>query len=231
MISLAAFDIAGTTVDDGGAVYVALRTAVEETGATVADADLSHWMGTDKVTAIANLARIGGVELDADRVQQTFVRFGEVLADSYRNDPPKPVAGGEAAIARLQEAGVKVALTTGFDRAVVEPLLASLNWGVRGEGEGFALTLDAVVTTDDVEAGRPAPYMIFRAMERCGVAAVSEVLAAGDTAVDVQAANNAGAVSVGVLTGQTPRATLEANSADHVLASIVDIVDLDGVLN
>ncbi|EGD56172.1 hypothetical protein SCNU_04926 [Gordonia neofelifaecis NRRL B-59395] len=37
------------------------------------------------------------------------------------------------------------------------------------------MTFDAVITTDDVPAGRPAPYMIFRAMERCGVASVRGV--------------------------------------------------------
>ena len=229
MIKLAAFDIAGTTVDDGGAVYDALRRCVEELGATVADADLSHWMGTDKVTAIKNLAELGGIEVDDDTVQQAFARFQAVLAESYRNDPPRPIAGAEETIARLRADGVKVALTTGFDRAVVEPLLASLNWGV-GDGDGHSVVLDAVVTTDDVPAGRPAPYLIFRAMERCGVTAVGDVLAAGDTAVDVQAANNAGALSIGVLTGQTPGAMLKENSADHVLASVAEIPRIPGVL-
>lgn len=230
MIKLAAFDIAGTTVDDGGAVYDALRSAVEELGATVADADLAHWMGTDKVTAITNLARLGGVDIDDTAAQTAFARFQAIIADSYRTDPPQPVAGADQTIARLRAAGVKVALTTGFDRAVVEPLLASLNWGLATDDVDHTVSLDAIVTTDDVPAGRPAPYMIFRAMERCGVASVSAVLAAGDTAVDVQAANNAGAISVGVLTGQTPGSTLEANCADHVLASIAEIPKLPGVL-
>lgn len=230
MIKLAAFDIAGTTVDDGGAVYDALRRCVEELGAGVADADLSHWMGTDKVTAIKNLSALGGVEADDEVVQAAFARFQAILAESYRNDPPKPIAGAEETIARLRADGVKVALTTGFDRAVVEPLLASLNWGIAGAAGDRAVELDAVVTTDDVPAGRPAPYMIFRAMERCGVASVDDVLAAGDTAVDVQAANNAGALSIGVLTGQTPAATLEDNAADHVLASIAEIPRIPGVL-
>ncbi|WP_238526325.1 HAD family hydrolase [Gordonia neofelifaecis] len=53
-------------------------------------------------------------------------------------------------------------------------------------------------------------------------------LAAGDTVVDVQAANNAGATSVGVLTGQTGRGPLEAAGADHVLDSIAGIPGLLG---
>ncbi|GEE02817.1 phosphonoacetaldehyde hydrolase [Gordonia spumicola] len=227
MIKLAAFDIAGTTVDDGGAVYEALRGCVEELGATVADADLSHWMGTDKVAAIENLARLGGVTLGRDEVLGAFARFQEILAERYRIDPPRAIPGVEELIARLRTAGVKVALTTGFDRAVAVPLLASLGWSTGG---GDGVVLDAVITTDDVPAGRPAPYMIFRAMEATGVVDTAAVLAAGDTAVDVQAADNAGAISVGVLTGQTPAETLEAVGADHVLDSVVDIVKLPGIL-
>ena len=234
-IELAAFDIAGTTVDDGGAVYEALRRSVEELGAGVADADLSHWMGTDKVTAIGNLARIGGVEADDQQVSQAFERFRAILAERYRTDPPRAIPGVEQLIGRLQSAGAKVALTTGFDAAVVGPLLASLGWAsADGEfgGDGArTVVLDAVVTTDDVAAGRPAPYMIFRAMERTGVVDTAKVLAAGDTAVDVRAANNAGVVSVGVLTGQTPADVLSAEDADHVLDSVAEIVTLPGVID
>ncbi|WP_238526324.1 HAD family hydrolase [Gordonia neofelifaecis] len=111
MIELVALDIAGTTVDDGGAVYVALREAVEEVGATVADDDLAHWMGTDKVTAIANLARIGGVDLDEAAAQRAFGRFRQILAEAYRSAPPRPIDAAEATVASLRANGVRVALT------------------------------------------------------------------------------------------------------------------------
>ena len=38
----------------------------------------------------------------------------------------------------------------------------------------------------DVAQGRPAPYMIFRAMERTGITSVAEVLNIGDTVLDIQ---------------------------------------------
>jgi phosphoglycolate phosphatase len=40
VIDLVALDMAGTTIDDHGSVYVALQHSVEETGAIVAEADL-----------------------------------------------------------------------------------------------------------------------------------------------------------------------------------------------
>lgn len=218
MIQLAAFDIAGTTVDDHGAVYVALRAAVEERGATVADADLQTWMGTDKIAAIGALLRLGGVEPNHALVADAFDRFRVILAEAYAANPPVALPGVPEAIAALRSSGVKVALTTGFSDDVVEPLLASLGWRVGSDAE-----LDAVVTTSDVPAGRPAPYMIHVAMARTGVTDVRSVLAAGDTVVDLQAARNAGAVAVGVLTGQTPRAALEAVSHDAIVDSVAVI--------
>jgi phosphonatase-like hydrolase len=129
-----------------------------------------------------------------------------------------PIAGVPGALAALRAAGVRVALTTGFARDVVDPLLASLGWEVGGP------LVDAVVCADDVPAGRPAPYMVFRAMERTGVRSVERVLVAGDTAADLQAGTNAGArIVVGVATGALGPAELGIERHTHLLASVADI--------
>lgn len=223
MIELAVFDMAGTTVDDHGIVYIALQDAVQETGAPVAVADLQEWMGADKVTAITALMELGGQEPTQERVAAAFVRFREILAERYAATPPVALPGVAAAIATLRSRGIKVALTTGFDDDVAYPLLESLGWGV---GEGAGNTVDAVVTTSDVAQGRPAPYMIHRAMERTGVHDVRKVLAAGDTVVDVQAGRNAGGISVGVLTGKLGRDALSAHSHDYILTGVVQVPEL-----
>lgn len=223
MIELAVFDMAGTTVDDHGLVYVALQEAVEETGAPVAPADLQEWMGADKVSAITALMTRGGQEPTAERVSAAFGRFREILAQRYAATPPVALPGVADAIAVLRGRGIKVALTTGFDDDVAYPLLDSLGWRI---GAGADTTVDAVVTTSDVTAGRPAPFMIHRAMEKTGVHNVRHVLAAGDTAVDVQAGHNAGGISVGVLTGKLSREQLAAHPHDYILASIRDVPGL-----
>lgn len=223
MIELAVFDMAGTTVDDHGIVYIALKDAVEETGAPVATADLQEWMGADKISAITALMELGGQQPGPDRVAAAFERFREILAKRYAATPPVALPGVAAAIATLRNRGIKVALTTGFDDDVAYPLLASLGWGV---GSGPESTVDAVVTTSDVSAGRPAPYMIHRAMEKTGVLDVRKVLAAGDTVVDVQAGRHAGGLTVGVLTGKLSREALGAHSHDYILTGVVEVPEL-----
>ncbi|UFS59983.1 phosphonatase-like hydrolase [Subtercola endophyticus] len=215
MIELVAFDMAGTTIDDHGLVYDALAGAVVETGASVADADLQRWMGTDKVTAIGALMNLGGVEPTADGVAKAFVRFKVLLGEAYRGHPPVALPGVEETLRELRRRGVKVALTTGFSDDVAGPLLASLGWST---GAGPDDLLDAVVTTSDVRAGRPAPYLIQHAMELTGATDVATVLAVGDTVVDLQAAHNAGVAGVGVLTGGLTREAL----AEHPHLAIID---------
>ncbi|WOQ16519.1 2-aminoethylphosphonate--pyruvate transaminase [Raineyella sp. W15-4] len=228
MLELAVFDMAGTTVDDHGLVYVALQQAVEETGVTVAADDLQRWMGTDKVTAIDALIRLGGVEPAEGLAERQFERFKVILAELYERQPPQPIGGAVETLRELRSRGVKVVLTTGFDAAVATPLLRSLGWAVAGtpDAAAAAVVVDAVVTTDDVPAGRPHPYLIFRAMERTGVADVRAVLSAGDTAVDVRAAHNSGALAIGVLSGGAPREILEREPYDYLLDSVADVVDL-----
>ncbi len=226
MIELVACDMAGTTIDEHGDVYVALARSVQETGASTDDDAVQEWMGADKIEAITALIERGGGTPTAEIVCGAFARFKQLLAEFYAANPPEPLEGVEDAIRTLQSRGVKVVLTTGFSRDVAEPLLERLGWTVTGNGHdpaGQGLVLDAVICADDVAAGRPAPYMIHRAMELTGTQDVRHVLAAGDTANDLLAATRAGAVAVGVLTGKLGRSALGQYPHHHILAGVKDI--------
>jgi phosphonoacetaldehyde hydrolase len=62
--------------------------------------------------------------------------------------------------------------------------------------EGFAP--DVIVCPDDVRAGRPAPWLNFRAAERLNVYPMNTVVVVDDTLVGIEAGLNAGAWSVAV---------------------------------
>jgi len=225
MIQLLACDMAGTTIDEHGDVYRALAQSVEEAGVRTTEEDVQAWMGADKVEAITALLKLGGHAADPVTVAHSFSRFREILAALYAENPPTALPGVEAALTALRERGVKVALTTGFSADVAHPLLHALNWTTADAPDAgqAALVLDAVVTSDEVSAGRPAPFMIHRAMERTGVLDVREVLAAGDTVNDLLAAHHAGVQGIGVLTGKLGRAELEAQPHFLVLDSVAGI--------
>jgi phosphonoacetaldehyde hydrolase len=94
-------------------------------------------------------------------------------------------------VARLRGGGVKVAATTGYFREAAAVVLAA------GRAQGYVP--DFAIGADDVPAGRPAPWMIFRCMEALGVYPPAAVVKVGDTVVDVEDGLNAGCWSVGVV--------------------------------
>jgi phosphoglycolate phosphatase len=210
MIELVALDIAGTTVDEGGAVYRVLTDVVRDHGAPGTDAEIRTWMGADKREALTALLDDPG----ADVVEKAHTEFVVRLTARYREVPPTPMAGVPGAFAALRAAGVRIVLTTGFDRQVTDPLLAALGWTVGDP-------VDAVVCASEVAGGRPAPHMIHRAMELTGVTDPARVLVAGDTVLDVRAGHAAGAgIVVGVLTGGQTAEELRAERPTHVLDGV-----------
>jgi phosphoglycolate phosphatase-like HAD superfamily hydrolase len=84
-----------------------------------------------------------------------------------------------------------------------------------------------VVCGDDVTQGRPAPYLIFRAMEATGASSVHSVANVGDTTLDLQAGHNAGVRwNVGVLSGAHDRQALERAPHTHLLLSVAELTGL-----
>ncbi|HEY9315723.1 HAD family hydrolase [Williamsia sp.] len=146
------------------------------------------------------------------------------LIDAYLHTPPKPVAGVPEALRTLRSRGVKVALQTGYSADIAAAIMAGLGWTV---GDSADDTVDALITSDLVPAGRPAPYLVFRCMEATGVTDVRRVLVAGDTPNDIGAGNNSGAgFVVGVLSGSFGAEELEGEPVTHLLPSLATITDL-----
>ena len=212
--------MAGTTVRDGGAVAQAFSAALADHGVTASPAQISAVRGAAKRAAIATLVAPGHANeygADAARVEAVYASFKAHLQRVFTREAV-PVEGAVATFAWLREHDIKLALNTGFDRDITEILLGALRW------RDIA---DAVICGDDVAQGRPAPYMIFRAMETAGVTSVREVLNVGDTVSDLQAACNAGvAVSVGVLSGAHSREQLERQPHTHLLNSVAELPQL-----
>ncbi|ORM30612.1 phosphonatase-like hydrolase [Williamsia sp. 1135] len=222
---LAALDMAGTTVDEGGLVYDVLdRVVSDAVGHPVPHDLLARWKGTSKREAIAGLLAELGEPAETTRVDVVFADFVERLTTAYRDAPPKPVAGIGETFSALHEAGVKIALQTGYSSDIAQAILDGLGWTVGGYPSD---TVDALITSDLVPASRPAPYLIYRCMEATGVTDVRRVLVAGDTPSDVLAGHNAAAgFVVGVLSGSFGAETLEQQPLTHILPSAADVTQL-----
>ncbi len=214
-IDLVVLDVAGTTVDDGLQVYRVLEETVIAHGGFPSASEIARWHGASKHEALrALLTPAGGTPPGDDILEPVVDDFQRRLKTAYLEHPPRPLPGVPEALARLRAAGIKIALTTGFDRDILDSLLSALGWDDDS-------VVDTAVSGSDVPAGRPAPFMIFKAMERLGVVDVARVLVAGDTPRDLEAGVNSGAAFVvGVLSGAGRPEELGARRHTHLLPSV-----------
>lgn len=212
-IDLVVFDMAGTTIEDAGQVPEAFLTVLRGHGIEVGPDEINALRGASKREAIRHFVSADGRPGTDARTDTIYADFCSHLAGLFRSGGVKPVAGAEDAFAWLRERGIKVALSTGIDRKIADLIIESVGWS-RG-------TVDAVVCGDDVLHGRPAPDLILAAMRSTGVTDVHRVMCVGDTVLDLQAGNNAGAGCViGVLSGAHRRSQLETAPHSCLIASV-----------
>lgn len=215
-IKLVVLDLAGTTVKDQGQVPKAFSTALTQAGIVVTSEQINALRGASKRQALVDL--LPDTSDRMERAGAVYRVFRDHLAHGFA-EGVAPVAGAPETMAWLRERGVRVVLNTGFDREITELLLSSLGWT-----QGVA---DAVVCADDVSQGRPAPYLIFRAMEAVGTQSVHQVANVGDTARDLQAGCNAGVGwNVGVLSGAHSAEQLRRAPHTHLLAGVAELPSL-----
>lgn len=216
---LAVLDLVGTTVVADDAVPQAFAAALEGEGVVLGAEAVAEVRGATKRQAFASLLPPGPDQ--PMRVERAYARFTARLREAYAPGRVAAVPGAEEAMARLRAAGVRLALNTGFDRALTEHLLGVLGW---------TAVVDTVVCGDEVAQGRPAPYLIFRAMERTGVVDVQTVANVGDTALDLAAGANAGVRwNIGVWSGAHDRARLAQAPHSHLCRAIEDVPAMLGL--
>jgi phosphonatase-like hydrolase len=221
-IELVVFDMAGTTVDDQGVVNRAFRQTLAACGLAVEPEAVDAVMGLAKPEAFRLL--IGSsprAEELAGRVNAIHSGFVERMVRHYQTDPAvREVPGIGVLFEGLKQAGVKVALDTGFSRPIADAILGRLGWPERG-------LVDSTVTSDEVERGRPEPDMILVLMERLGVTDPRAVVKVGDSPADLEQGFAARCRwVVGVTWGTHTRSQLERHPYTHLVDTVDDLCHL-----
>lgn len=215
-IRLLVLDLGGTTIQDRGDVPEALRRAFANHGITVTSAEIGAWRGASKRQVVRHFAQQRTAEPNVDRgklADAIYKDFNARVKKAYST--AEPIAGAEETFVELRKGGFLLATTTGFDREIATSIFDRLKW------HRYFI---ATVTSDDVTQGRPAPFLIFHAMESARVNNVSEVVAVGDTPLDLQAGSNAGVRGVvGVTSGAFTSEQLGQERHTHLLPSIAGL--------
>jgi 2-aminoethylphosphonate-pyruvate transaminase len=219
-VDLVVFDMAGTTVHDGDAVNDSLRGALQAIAqCTVTRDQVNLVMGIQKPVAIRSLlgdstGRPPSEQL-VDRVHDDFVSR---MLNYYKTSPiVREIDGVSDLFKTLKSMGIKVGIDTGFNRAVAQVIIDRLGWEKNG-------LIDVSVTADEVVAARPAPFMVYRCMEKTGVTKVARVVKVGDTPSDLYEGTNAGCgLVVGVTEGSHTAAEMQPHPHTHLIPTVKDL--------
>src|SRR6185437_11911173 len=195
------FDLDGVIVDSHAAHKQARRQVLESMGRQVSAAQLEFVVEGHKRDEI--LRHFLG-DLDAEEVQ----RLGKVKDEFYRRaaQEVKLIPGVAEFISAAQTAGLGLGVATSAGRKRAEQTLRDF---------GLMQSFRAVVTGDEVQAGKPDPAVFQRAAEGLGLAA-EYLLVCEDAVAGVQAAKSAGMRCLGIAAGGR-RVLLREVGADWVV--------------
>lgn len=203
-VSCLIMDWAGTAIDFGcfAPLNAFLKVFSEEKKIHITYRQAREPMGLlkiDHIRAILSMEEVTrsfrqqyGRQWNEEDVTEMYGRFEKHLFASLR-DFTTPITGVIDTLNELRRQGIKVGSTTGYTAAMMDI--------VRPEAAARGYVVDNLVTPDQLPAGRPAPYMIYRNMIDLAVPSVDRVVKVGDTIADIKEGVNAKVWTVGVVTG------------------------------
>jgi phosphonatase-like hydrolase len=234
-LRLVMLDMAGTTVRDHNEVLHCFAEACRQEGVTADSKRLNALMGVSKLEVFHLLWREQmGADAEAEAIEQrahrSFLTFREILEQHYHTHPVEPSDGALEIFDWLHAHNIKIALNTGFYRVVTDIILNKLGWLAGLDSNyvgGTGSIIHFSIASDEVPQGRPAPFMIQKAMSVFNIDDPKQVVKVGDTPVDLAEGRNAGcALSLAVTNGTHSRAELELLDNDGLLQSLHELPGL-----
>ena len=219
-IKAVVFDMAGTTVDEGNIVYESVKNALALYGYSYSLNEVMLEVGgMSKKEGIEKLIRKSNADHDDPQlINNAFNYFLKVLEERYKIDPDiKEMTGATELFSQLKENAIKVALNTGYSRSTVNILMDRMGWMERN-------LIDFSVASDEVEKGRPNPFMINKVAEAFGITP-AQIAKVGDTQSDIEEGHNAGCtVVVGITSSKHDKKALLDMGATHAIDALQELM-------
>jgi phosphonatase-like hydrolase len=223
-IKLVVFDIAGTTVKDNGEIAVSFQKAMENFGYSVPVEKINPLMGYKKTEAIKMMLQVYQEDITVmseEYINRIHTRFIELMVEYYaKTKDLQPLSNAENIFAYLKERNIKIGLNTGFTTDITNVIIERLGW-LQNK------VVNYVVSSNEVIAGRPHPFMIQKMMQQAGIDDPKKVVKIGDTEVDINEGKNAGCLySIGVTTGAFTRQQLEPHEPSFIIDDLGELVSI-----
>ncbi|MCL2435794.1 MAG: HAD-IA family hydrolase [Lentimicrobiaceae bacterium] len=213
MIKLIIFDLDGTllnTIDD---LADSMNSVLQQNGYPAHDTDAYKYFVGDGVAMLVRRA------LPKEVTEATFTKLLNDFMNEYelrKADKTAPYAGMIETLDKLQEKGILLAVATNKPHELLPDLMAhyfpTIKWAAV-----FGNRKDVPV--------KPHPQIVYDILNVTNINKTN-VLYVGDTAVDMQTAQNAGLKKVGVLWGFRPKEELEQADADYIIMHPQELMGL-----
>jgi HAD superfamily hydrolase (TIGR01509 family) len=205
------FDLDGTLVDSVYQHVLAWREALESCGIELAVWRIHRRIGMSGGLLVNNLLRETGRPVTAEQAEQLQRAHAEAYARLVMQVRPLP--GAKDLLALLTAIGVPWAIATSGRIDFAQKTLDVV--GINPDGP--------VITRDQVEFAKPDPDLFLAAAERLGVN-ISTSIVVGDSVWDLLAAQRAGALGIGLLSGGYGQDELERAGAYRVYQDPLDLL-------
>lgn len=210
MKKLVIFDLDGTLLNTIADLGNACNYALRNEGYAEHPLSAYNYMVGNGVRKLMERA---APDASAEQIDTLLTHFREYY-DGHCTDCTKPYSGIPELLEDLTKSGVKIAVASNKYQKAVSKIISHYFpdipfAAVHGEREGIPR--------------KPDPSIIFSILNEVPTAK-SEVLMAGDSAVDMETARRACIESVGVTWGFRPVSELRGAYADHIVSDTEEIL-------
>jgi phosphonoacetaldehyde hydrolase len=219
------FDLGGTIVDKYSLSPIrSLSHAFRHSRCPISDAHINRYMGLDKQTHIRHLLQ--DLHDDPDRPDISYISATQTentidaLYSAFRSrqqvhllNYSKLIPGFSMAYDHLRSKNIPLGITTGYSREETESIVDSLT--------NNNYLFESVVSSSDVEQGRPHPDMILQNLKNLGVDEVDsgDVIKLDDSIYGIEEGLNAGCISIGVVRFSTMMNIFTPDGDDYLTPS------------
>lgn len=208
------FDLDGTLSDSINSIKYCGDRALAPFGIGPFETKQYCYFVGDGAANLVKRALIAGGDEELVHFEEAFALYKEIFRDNCMYQV-KPYDGIRELLAKLKEAGVKIAVLSNKPHVetirVIETLFGEDYFDViQGQKEGVAI--------------KPSPEGAFQVLEQLNLTA-EEILYLGDTATDMKTGKGAGAFTVGALWGFRERRELEESHADAIIGHPLELLE------
>jgi phosphoglycolate phosphatase-like HAD superfamily hydrolase len=218
-IKCAIFDLDGTLIDSVPVYFKLMETILEIIGLPPAPKSVvSEFMTGGGLEVIEKLIP-ENLQHQKEKIIKEFMTVGRKTSRGAFKDQVKLFHGVPRLFSRLVGLGIPIGIVTSTERLYIDRKLTPL------EKNDIKKHLDVVIAIEDAPRKKPFPDPLIECSRRLGVR-VEKCVYIGDSHVDIRAANAAGMMSIGVLSGLDDHETLTAEKPHMILKNINELTSL-----